>query len=176
MLDFPELFAPARMVSGLMSIDCRCAIDLYPQTLIRVKPCEFPDALGFLDPAWWFILDRLYKNLYYEASRKMQVYISTRPAHAWSKLTPGRELSDSINARQSSGSGIALLVRHGPKLEQNLQALLWRKPTVIVACCGIRLTKCLEFADHQLHGFIIFRLAGGTRVIVGGEMPCEIPS
>ena len=31
------------------------------------------------------------------------------------------ELSDSINARQSSGSGIALLVRHGPKLEQNLQ-------------------------------------------------------
>lgn len=31
------------------------------------------------------------------------------------------ELSDSINRRQSFGSGIALLVCHGPKLEQNLQ-------------------------------------------------------
>jgi hypothetical protein len=79
MLDFPELFAPARIVIGLMSIVCRWTIDLYPQTLIWVKPREFPDALGFLDPAWWFILDRLYKNLYHEASRKMQVYIAASP-------------------------------------------------------------------------------------------------
>jgi hypothetical protein len=70
MLDFPELFAPARMVNGLMSIDCRRAIDLYPQTLIRVKPCDFPDAFGFLDPVWWFILDHLYQNLYLGACRR----------------------------------------------------------------------------------------------------------
>src|SRR5208282_844805 len=63
MLDFPELFAPAKMVSGLMSMDCRRAIDLYPQTPIWVKPWEFPGALGFLDSVGWFILDHLYKNL-----------------------------------------------------------------------------------------------------------------
>jgi len=79
MLDFPELFAPARMVSGLMSIDCRCAIDLYPRTLTWVKPCEFRNALGFLDAVWWFILDYLYKNLYQETFRKMQVYIAASP-------------------------------------------------------------------------------------------------
>jgi hypothetical protein len=79
MLDLPELFAPARMVSGLMSIDWRRAIDLYPQTLIWVKPSEFPDALGFLDPVWWFILDHLYKNLCQETCRKMQVYIAASP-------------------------------------------------------------------------------------------------
>ena len=79
MLDFPELFAPARMVSGLMSIDCRCAIDLYPQTLIRVKPSEFREPLGFLDPAWWFILDHPYQNTYQETSRKMQVYNAASP-------------------------------------------------------------------------------------------------
>ena len=35
MLDFPELFAPARIVKGAISIDCSSPIDLKPETVIR---------------------------------------------------------------------------------------------------------------------------------------------
>ncbi|GEM_PF-6529232 len=38
MLDFPELLAPARMVSGLISMDCSRLIDLKPETVIPVIP------------------------------------------------------------------------------------------------------------------------------------------
>jgi hypothetical protein len=38
MLDFPELFAPARIVSGWMSISHSSAIDLKPFTAILVMP------------------------------------------------------------------------------------------------------------------------------------------
>lgn len=38
MLDFPELFAPARIVSGAISISCRLTIDLKPSTAMRVIP------------------------------------------------------------------------------------------------------------------------------------------
>lgn len=35
MLDLPELFAPARIVRGAMSMDCSRAMDLKPATVIR---------------------------------------------------------------------------------------------------------------------------------------------
>jgi hypothetical protein len=70
MLDFPELFAPARMVRGLISIDWRRAIDLYPQTPIWVKPGEFDNPLDFFEFDWWFILDHPYDNLYQETLAK----------------------------------------------------------------------------------------------------------
>src|SRR5260370_25765226 len=38
MLDLPELFAPARIVSGAISISCLLAIDLNPSTAIFVIP------------------------------------------------------------------------------------------------------------------------------------------
>ena len=81
MLDFPELFAPARMVSGRISIDWRRAIDLYPHTLIWVKPSEFGNPLAFLEFGRWFILDHLYKNLYVESTRKMPVYNAASPCN-----------------------------------------------------------------------------------------------
>jgi hypothetical protein len=43
MLDFPELLAPARTVSGRMSIDCWFAIDLKPATAM-----ELMEGGGFL--------------------------------------------------------------------------------------------------------------------------------
>ena len=41
MLDFPELFAPARIVNGRMSISHSSAIDLKPFTAILVIPEMF---------------------------------------------------------------------------------------------------------------------------------------
>jgi hypothetical protein len=38
MLDFPDLFAPARIVSGAIAIDWRPTIDLYPLTASSVMP------------------------------------------------------------------------------------------------------------------------------------------
>ena len=40
MLDFPELFAPARIVSGRMSISHSSAMDLKPFTAILVMPLK----------------------------------------------------------------------------------------------------------------------------------------
>jgi len=41
MLDFPELLAPAKMVSGRISIVCSLARDLYPAALMEVMPAMF---------------------------------------------------------------------------------------------------------------------------------------
>jgi hypothetical protein len=46
-------------------------------------------------------------------------------------------------------------VRHRPKLEQNLQAFLGRKPEVIITRGGFRLAEGSEFGDDGLHGFIL---------------------
>jgi hypothetical protein len=50
MLDFPELLAPARIVSGRISIDCSCLMDLKPETDIRVIPSSW-FGRGFFGPA-----------------------------------------------------------------------------------------------------------------------------
>jgi predicted nucleic acid-binding protein len=65
------------------------------------------------------------------------------------------EFSDSMNWRQSSGSGIALLVRHGPKLEQNLQPFRWRKSLLIGARGRFSLAKSSKLGDRRLHGPIL---------------------
>ena len=45
MLDLPELLAPAKIVRGLTSMLCSCAIDLNPATVIRVMPAFFPASI-----------------------------------------------------------------------------------------------------------------------------------
>src|SRR5947209_3036571 len=47
MLDLPELFAPASIVSGLTSIDCSSTMDLKPATEILVIPSGFFGASVF---------------------------------------------------------------------------------------------------------------------------------
>jgi hypothetical protein len=71
------------------------------------------------------------------------------------KYSTPLELSDSINARQSSGSGIALLGRHSPKLEQNLQPFRRRKSAVIIARGCFRLAESSELGDDRLHSLIL---------------------
>ena len=41
MLDLPELLAPARMVSGRISMLCSLSMDLKPETLMPVMPEVF---------------------------------------------------------------------------------------------------------------------------------------
>jgi len=65
------------------------------------------------------------------------------------------ELSNSINWRQSSGSGIPLLVRHSPTLEQNLQPLRRRKLLVVGARGRFRLLESSILGDHRRHPFIV---------------------
>src|SRR5438105_4566909 len=48
MLDLPELFAPASIVSGLTSIDCSSTMDLKPATEILVIPSGFVGESAFL--------------------------------------------------------------------------------------------------------------------------------
>ena len=49
MLVLPELFAPARRVSGLISMDCSRLMDLKPETVIPVIPS------GSLGEAFFFM-------------------------------------------------------------------------------------------------------------------------
>src|SRR5918998_1561638 len=49
MLDLPELLAPARIVSGLTSMDCSSAMDLKPATEILVIPSGFSGDSFFLE-------------------------------------------------------------------------------------------------------------------------------
>ena len=48
MLDLPELLAPASIVSGLTSMDCSSAMDLKPETEMRVMPSGFGGESFFL--------------------------------------------------------------------------------------------------------------------------------
>jgi hypothetical protein len=91
MLDFPELFAPARMVSGRISIDCRCAIDLYPQTLIPVKPSKFGKAFLILNAGLRFISAHLDRILYRGNPNKTEVYnaASTRDRKNCARTSQG---------------------------------------------------------------------------------------
>src|SRR5947207_14579963 len=61
MLDLPELLAPARTVSGLISIDCGLTMDLYPLTLMPVMPSGV--ALGVFPLGLFSFSIRLYRAL-----------------------------------------------------------------------------------------------------------------
>jgi len=110
---------------------------------VKVKKIFFYDE-KFLD------LARLAEFAQMLATRGISIGCSTRYS------TPF-ELSDSINARQSSGRGIALLMCRRPKLEQDLQTFLRRKPAVIIARGCFCLRESSELGDDRLHRFILSR-------------------
>ena len=56
MLDLPELFAPASIVSGLTSIDCSSAMDLKPETEIFVIPSGLAGESFFFELTGFAIL------------------------------------------------------------------------------------------------------------------------
>jgi hypothetical protein len=60
-------------------------------------------------------------------------------------------LSNSINARQSFGSGILLLVGESPELKQYLQALRRRKALIVLPGRLLGFLLRPEFGDHGLH-------------------------
>jgi len=62
MLDLPELFAPARIVSGAISMLCSSLIDLKPATVIRVIPSGAGAGLGLFEEALFFAISIILRS------------------------------------------------------------------------------------------------------------------